>query len=105
MSKINYTHRSYKENADIFSEALHRLFNTSGNEGNFISAFKLADVTPIFEKGSKNSKDNYRPISILKNCQKYLKKLCINRWLPSWINTFINVALLKAIAHSNVSLH
>ena len=36
----------------------------------------------------------------------YLKTY-INRWLPSWVNTFPNfdVALRKAIAHSDVSLH
>ena len=59
-----------KENADIFSEVLHLLFNVSVNEGTFLSVFKLADATPIFKKSSKNSKDNYRPISILKNLSK-----------------------------------
>ena len=36
----------------------------------------------------------------------YLKTY-INRWLPSWVNTFPNfdVALRKAVAHSDVSLH
>ena len=28
---------------------------------------KLADVTPVYKKRSKNSKDNYRPVSILSN--------------------------------------
>ena len=87
-----------KENVDIFAEVLHLSFNVSVNEGTFPSVFKLADVTLIFKKGSKNSKDNYRPISTLKICQKYLKT-CINRWLLSWINTFsnFNVTLDKAI--------
>ena len=71
-----------KENADIFSEVLHLSFNVSVNEGTFPSVFKLADVTPIFKKGSKYSKDHYRPINIFKICQKYLKT-CVNRWLPS----------------------
>ena len=52
----------------------------------------------FFKKGLKNSKDDYRPISILKNLSKILKKLCINRWLSSWINTLpnFNMALSKA---------
>ena len=42
-----------------------------------------------------------------KTCQKYLKTLCISRWLTSWRNTFPNLiaALEKLEAHSNVSLH
>ena len=68
---------------------------------------KLADDTPILKKGSKSSKDNYRPIKICQICQKYLQNIMYNRWLPSCINTFpnFNVALEKAIAHGNVSFH
>ena len=36
--------------------------------------FKLADVTPIFKKGSKTLKDNYRPISILPNVSKIFER-------------------------------
>ena len=74
----------------FFFKVLQLLFSVSVNEGTFPSVFKLADVTPVSKKGSKNSKDNYRPINILKT-------LCINRWLPSWINTFpkFNVDLEK----------
>ena len=36
--------------------------------------FKLADVTPIFKKGSKTLKDNYRPISILSNVSKIFER-------------------------------
>ena len=65
-----------KENADIFSEVLHLSFNVSVNEGTFLSVFKLADVTPIFKKGSKYSKDNYRPISIFKNLSEVFENMC-----------------------------
>ena len=51
----------------IISEVTHLSFNASVKEGTFPSVFKLADVIPILKKGSKNSKDHYRPISILKN--------------------------------------
>ena len=74
----------------FFLKVLQLLFSVSVNEGTFPSVFKLADVTPFLKKGLKNSKDNYRPITI--------SKTCINRWLPSWINTFpkFNVDLEKA---------
>ena len=55
-----------KKMPTLFPEVLHLLFNVSVSEGHFQSVFKLANFTPIFIKSSKNSKDNYRPISILK---------------------------------------
>ena len=40
----------------------------------FPSDLKLADVTPVYKKTSKNSKDNYRPVSILWNISKIYKR-------------------------------
>ena len=42
----------------------------------FPSDLKLADVTPVYKKKSKNSKDNYRPVSILSNISKIYER-CI----------------------------
>ena len=35
---------------------------------------KLADVTPVYKKKSKNLKDNYRPVSILSNISKIYER-------------------------------
>ena len=35
---------------------------------------KLADVTPLYKNKSKNSKDNYRPVSILSNISKIYER-------------------------------
>ena len=35
---------------------------------------KLADITPIFKKGSKTLKSNYRPLSILPNLSKLFER-------------------------------
>ena len=45
--------------------------------------------------------------AFLKHCQTYLKKVCIDRWLSSWINTLpnFNVALEKPIAHTSHCIH
>ena len=59
-----------KENADIFAGFIHPAINTTINKNEFASFLKLADVIPVFQKSSKNSKDNYRPISVLKNISK-----------------------------------
>ena len=54
---------------------IHKIYQRRNNEGTFLSVKKLADVTPIFIKGSKNSKYNYRSISILKNLLKVSEKI------------------------------
>ena len=64
------------------------MFNASVNEGTFPSVFKLADITPIFKKGPKNSKDNYRPINILKKLSEVFETMYkqmatfINKYFP-----------------------
>ena len=35
---------------------------------------KLADVTPVYKKKSENSKDTYRPVSILSNISKIYER-------------------------------
>ena len=36
---------------------------------------QLANVIPVFKKDCKNSKDNYRPISILKHISKVYERI------------------------------
>ena len=68
-----------KGNADIFADFIHPAINTTINKNDFPSFLKLADVIPVLRKCSKNSKHNYRPISILKTFLKYMKALCFNK--------------------------
>ena len=44
------------------------------DHSNLPSELKSADVTPAYKKKSKNSKDNYRPISILSNISKIYER-------------------------------
>ena len=62
--------RTIKENADIFADFIHPAIDTTINKNEFASFLKLADVIPVFQKSLKSSKDNYRPISVLKNISK-----------------------------------
>ena len=41
----------------------------------FSSILKNANITPLFKKGFKRSKDNYRPVSILPTISKIFEKL------------------------------
>ena len=40
----------------------------------FPTSLKLANITPVYKKGSKNSKENYRPVSILPNISKIYER-------------------------------
>ena len=48
--------------------------NHSIDNNIFPSTLKLANITPVFKKGSANSKENYRPVSILPNLSKIFER-------------------------------
>ena len=54
-----------KGNSDLFAEVICKFFNESLEESKFYDCLKLANVTPIFEKGARTSENNCRPVSIL----------------------------------------
>ena len=41
----------------------------------FPAASKLANITPVFKKGSEESKENFRPASLLPNVSKIFEYL------------------------------
>ena len=63
-----------KENSDIFSNFICQSFNNMIDVCIFPTSLKLANITPVYKKGSKNSKENYRPVSILPNISKIYKR-------------------------------
>ena len=74
-----------KENADIFIDFIYLSINVSINNGDFSSFLRVANVIPVFKKDCKNSKDNYRPISRLKNISNVYE-----RTLFKQIGTFMD---------------
>ena len=57
--------RFLKVSSNIIARPLTHIFNLGIRQTKFPNIFKVAKVTPIFKKGVKNDKNNYRPISIL----------------------------------------
>ena len=64
-----------KENADIFASYLCDFFNQSIENFEFPSILKNANITPVFKKGYRGSKENYHPASILPVISKIFEKL------------------------------
>ena len=55
-----------------------------------MSILKIANITPVFKKGDRDVKDNYRPVSILPVISKIFEKL-----LCKQITMFIDPLLSK----------
>ena len=60
----NITARFLITNVDAMASALCKIFNKSVQSGVIPEDWKLANVTPIFKKGSKFKPGNYRPVSL-----------------------------------------
>ena len=79
-----------KENADIFAEYICRFSNESIKIFTFPSILKNANITPVFKKGYRSPKENYRPVTILPVISKSFEKL-----LCKQITIFIDILLSK----------
>ena len=67
--------RILKLACDVLSPSIALLINKSLQTGQFPNKLKMAKVFPIFKSGNKTDPSNYRPISILPTCQKYLRNM------------------------------
>ena len=67
--------KNLKENIDVTSVILHRIFNEAILNCKFPDKLKLADISPHYKTDDATDKKNYRPISILPPVSKLLEKL------------------------------
>ena len=49
---------------------------------------KIANINPVFKKGDSNSKENYRPVSILSNIWKIFER-CMFRQIPDFMDFYL----------------
>ena len=70
--------RIIKEVSDIFGECLLSSFNDAIDQSYFPAALKQANIIPAFKTRERNSKDNYKPISILSNVSKNFLKIYVS---------------------------
>ena len=77
-----------KENADVLSSFLKDDINLSFDKGKFPGNLKNADITPMFKKLDRNSKSNYRSVSILPTLSKIYKKLLYQQMYEYFENIF-----------------
>ena len=79
-----------KENADIFSDFLFAYYNASVvKTSKFPSILTLADIIPVFKKGDKECKNNYRPVSVLPNMSKIFERI-IFRQISNYMESFLS---------------
>ena len=67
--------RVLKELANEIAKPLQIIFNKTILEGKVPEDWKLANVTPIFKKGSRSSRSNYRPVSLTSVVCRLLESL------------------------------
>ena len=66
--------KKIKENSDIFSNFIYQSFNNMIDVCIFPISLKLGNITPVYKEGPKNSKENYRPVSIWPNISKIYER-------------------------------
>ena len=67
-----------KNTASGISPYLTKLFNHSLRTSSFPDSWKKCNVCPVFKKNDKQTKSNYRPISLLCNVSKVFERLIYN---------------------------
>ena len=63
------------EYKDTYSQYLLHFYNIFIKESKFPTLMKQADISPVYKKGEKTDKENYRPVSILSVFSKNFERL------------------------------
>jgi len=69
--------RVLRELADVIAETLSIIFERSWRTGEVPEDWRKASVTPIFKKGKKEDRGNYRPLSLTSIPGKMIEHLIL----------------------------
>ena len=72
----------------LFSEFIAKNINHSIRSNTFPDILKLANITPIFKKGSKSEKRNFRPVSILPIISKVFERILHTQLSEAFLEIF-----------------
>ena len=78
-----------KQNTNILAPFICKSFNNMADSSTFSAALKLAHITTVFKKGPKNSKENYRPVSIFPNISKIYDR-CMYKQMSDYLRNFFS---------------
>ena len=81
--------KTIEANENLFTEAICFYFNKSLENGKFPNCLKLANITSVFKKGARTSKNNYRPVSILAVFSKIFERL-LSRQLLEFVGNILS---------------
>ena len=73
-----------KSSALELAPSLTHMINKSYSVGLLPDEWKHADITPLHKKGSKSSRENYRPISLTSIACKIGEKIVFDRMIKFW---------------------
>ena len=71
--------RIFKETSDTLAFPLHLIFRSSLQHGMIPNEWKIAHVTSVYKKGSKHSKENYKPISLTSIVCRVMERILKNK--------------------------
>ena len=80
-----------KENIELFSSVLSRMFNFYIDKASFPNSLKQADITPVHKTDHTNDKNNYRPVSILPSLSKTFEK-CLYDQICAYTDSILSKA-------------
>ena len=81
-----------QENCDLFAVKIEADFNITVDSCTFPSNQRNSGVTPVYKKGDRTDKSNYRPISILPAVSKIFEKLLfhqMNSYMENKLSKFL----------------
>ena len=92
-TKIHTKIQKYKLSANVIDSHLWNIINKGLQNSSFPDAAKIASVRPIYKKKFRNTKENYRPVSVLNTFSKIYERYIHNSPIP-----YINKCLSEFVA-------